>query len=174
MGRFTSLSRFLVVQQPREKAENRSGTTSCFVGSENQLNTRGILWFYRNIYVPYLRPRGFAWRSPAEFAKTLILEMPLVHCARATWMISEPLYNDSKLVIVPIFEGTGTGDQAAWSAAAGRAVVSTPVGCRGIDPSSGAFVCVDMKRQPREAAVSFSICWPTTRSVKQCRTVPSS
>ena len=64
----------------------------------------------------------------------------------------EPLYNDSKLVIVPIFEATGLSIKLHEALAAGRAVVSTPVGCRGVDPASGAILCLDMKRGPRQAA----------------------
>ena len=64
----------------------------------------------------------------------------------------ESLYNDSKIVINPIFEGTGLSIKLHEALAAGRAVVSTPIGCRGIDPASGVLLCGDMKRQPRHAA----------------------
>jgi glycosyltransferase involved in cell wall biosynthesis len=122
-----------------------------FVGSENQLNTRGILWFYRHIYIPYLRPRRVRLAVAGRVCLNLDFEDALVH---SLGFVSDldALYNDSKLVVVPLSEGTGISIKLHEALAAGRAVVTTPTGCRGIDPSSDAMLCVDMQRQPKQAA----------------------
>ena len=62
------------------------------------------------------------------------------------------MYNASKLVVVPIFKGTGTAVKLHEALAAGRGVLSTPVGARGIDPASEALACVDMMARPRQTA----------------------
>jgi hypothetical protein len=122
-----------------------------FVGSENQLNTRGILWFYRNIYVPYLRRREVRLAIAGRVCQNLDFADSSVHTIGYLDDL-EPLYDDSKLVINPIFEGTGVSIKLHEALAAGRAVVSTPIGCRGIDPASGSILCLNMERGPRQAA----------------------
>ncbi len=122
-----------------------------FVGSENQLNTRGILWFYRHIYVPYLRGRGVRLAIAGRVCDNLDFKDALVHPLGFVEDI-ESLYDQSKLVVVPIFDGTGASIKLREALAAGRAVVSTPVGCRGIDSPSDGMVCVDMKQAPRQTA----------------------
>jgi hypothetical protein len=137
-------------------ATNRNNHGPCkydlvFVGSENHLNTHGIRWFYRHIYVPYLRRCRVRLAVAGRVCENLEFEDDLVTKLGFTDNL-EALYNTSKLVIVPIFQGTGMAIKLHEALAAGRAVVSTPVGCRGIDPSSGALACVDMDGQPRHTA----------------------
>ncbi len=122
-----------------------------FVGSENQLNTRGIRWFYRHVYVPYLRRHQVRMAVAGRVCQNLDFEDVLVTKLGLTDYL-EGLYAQSKLVVVPIFEGTGMAIKLHEALAAGRAVVSTPVGCRGIDPSSTALACVDMIGDPRQTA----------------------
>ncbi len=122
-----------------------------FVGSENHLNTHGLLWFYRYVFVPYLRRHGVRLAVAGRVCEKVDVEDALL--SKLGFMNNlEELYSTTKLVVVPIFEGTGTAIKLHEALAAGRAVVSTPVGCRGIDPSSGALACVDMKEQPRRTA----------------------
>jgi Glycosyl transferases group 1 len=139
------------VAPPAAKEGDSFSHDIIFVGSENQLNTRGILWFYRHVYVPYLRSRRVRLAIAGRVCDNLDFADAMVHSFGFVNDL-EPLYNDSKLVVVPIFEGTGMAIKLREALAAGRAVVSTPVGCRGIDSSSGAIVCVDMKRQPKQTA----------------------
>src|SRR5262249_36644543 len=75
--------------------------------------------------------------------------------------------------INPIFDGTGVSIKLHEALAAGRAVVSTPVGCRGIDPASGSILCLDMKRQPRHAAEGILdlLCNDQKREAMQDRAV---
>jgi glycosyltransferase involved in cell wall biosynthesis len=137
---------------PARRAKRRGSLYDLvFVGSENQLNARGIGWFYRNIYVPYLRRRRVHLAIAGRVCQTLDFVDSSVHAIGYLDEL-EPLYDDTKLVINPIFEGTGVSIKLHEALAAGRAVVSTPIGCRGIDPASGAILCLDMKRRPRQAA----------------------
>ncbi len=122
-----------------------------FVGSENHLNTRGIHWFYRHVYLPFLRRHRVSLAVAGRVCDNLDFEDALV---KKLGFMDElhGLYEASKLVVVPIFEGTGTAIKLHEALAAGKAVVSTPVGCRGIDPSSRALACIDMQDRPRQTA----------------------
>jgi glycosyltransferase involved in cell wall biosynthesis len=131
--------------------QGRSEYDLVFVGSENHLNTFGIKWFYRHIYLPYLRRRQVRLAVAGRVCENLDFEDALVTQLGFLNNLQE-LYRASKLVVVPIFDGTGTAIKLHEALAAGRAVVSTPVGARGIDPASGALACVDMMSQPRQTA----------------------
>jgi hypothetical protein len=122
-----------------------------FVGSENHLNTRGIHWFYRHIFVPYLRRHKVRMAVAGRVCGNLGFEDAYVTKLGFLGAL-EGLYDSSKLVVVPILEGTGMAIKLHEALAAGKAVVSTPVGCRGIDPSSSALACVDMQKRPRQTA----------------------
>lgn len=123
-----------------------------FVGSRFELNLDGMNWFYRNVYVPYLWPHGVRlavagriceWLDFADRHVTLLgtVDGPL-----------DPVYSSSKLVIAPVFEGTGLSIKAIEALGMGKALVAAPPAVRGLDPTSGAFVCLDMKANPRRAA----------------------
>ena len=128
-----------------------------FVGSENHLNTHGIRWFYRHIFLPYLRRHQVRLAVAGRVCENLDFEDSFVTKLGFTDEL-DALYNASKLVVVPIFEGTGMAIKIRDALAAGRAVVSTPVGCRGIDPSTEALVCVDMMEQPAKQLRSSCAC----------------
>ena len=70
-------------------------------------------------------------------------------------MMDGPLidvYRRSKLVIVPLFEGTGVSIKAIESLAMGCAMVTTPVGARGLPPKTDAMVQLDISADPSGAA----------------------
>lgn len=62
------------------------------------------------------------------------------------------VYYASKLVVVPILEGTGISIKTLEALAMGRAVVTTPVGARGLEDPSQALACVDMQGAPESMA----------------------
>jgi glycosyltransferase involved in cell wall biosynthesis len=123
-----------------------------FVGSRWNPNLDGINWFYRNVYVPYLWPRRVRlavagriceWLDFADQHVTLLgtVEGPL-----------DPVYAASKLVIAPVFEGTGLSIKAIEALGMGKALVAAPPAVRGLDLTSGVFVCLDMMADPRRTA----------------------
>ena len=64
----------------------------------------------------------------------------------------DSLYDATKLVINPIFEGTGLSIKTLEGLANGRAMVATPAGARGLEDAEGAFVTIDMKADPAGTA----------------------
>jgi glycosyltransferase involved in cell wall biosynthesis len=122
-----------------------------FVGSENHLNTFGANWFYRHVYVPYLRLHKVRFAVAGRVCENMPFEDSSVAKLGPVADL-KAVYDASKLVIVPIFEGTGIAIKLCEALAAGRAVVTTPVGARGLDPNCGAFACVDMRAQPQRTA----------------------
>lgn len=123
-----------------------------FVGSDVIPNVRGMQWFYRNIYVPYL------WRQKVRLAIVggvcSHLDMQDAYVKRFAWVQGplDDLYESAKLTIVPIFEGTGLPIKTLEGLAMGRAMVVSPVGARGLDDAAGAYVKLDMKADPRRTA----------------------
>ncbi len=62
------------------------------------------------------------------------------------------LYARAKLVVIPLFHGSGLSIKTVECLGMGRVAVSTPVGARGLPESSDAFVCIDMLAQPKATA----------------------
>ena len=81
---------------------NRSFTYDLvFVGSENHANTRGIHWFYRHIYVPFLRGKQVSLAVAGRVCESLDFEDSLISKLGFVDDL-ENLYAASKLVVVPI------------------------------------------------------------------------
>jgi hypothetical protein len=121
----------------------------CFVGADHPANVRSLNWFYRNVYVPYLRRERVRFAVVGSASRHLPVEDSCVtRVARYDGPIGD-LYAASKLVVVPNLEGTGISVKFHEALAAGAAVVTTPAGARGCDPDGGAFVCLDMRADPR-------------------------
>jgi hypothetical protein len=141
-----------------------------FVGSENHLNTFGANWFYRNVYVPYLRPYKVRFAVAGRVCENMPFEDSSVDKLGVVANLTS-VYDASKLVIVPIFEGTGVAIKLREALATGRTVVTTPVGARGLDPNCGAFACVDMRAQPRRTAeiIRELLAYPERRQEMQLR-----
>ncbi len=123
-----------------------------FVGSAAPINTLGIGWFYRHVYIPYL------WRHRVRLVivggvcahldcrDAYVTLLPQVNGSLAD------LYAATRIAIGPVFEGTGLPIKTLEGLAMGRAMVLTPVGARGFDDAANAYVKVDMKESPRETA----------------------
>jgi glycosyltransferase involved in cell wall biosynthesis len=67
----------------------------------------------------------------------------------------EEYYAKSKVVVIPILEGSGLSIKTIESLAQGRAIVTTPAGARGLAPDPDAFAQVDMIGDPAGTATSI-------------------
>ncbi len=123
-----------------------------FVGSNAPINAQGIRWFYRHVYVPYL------WRRQVRLAiGGGVCQHLNFHDMNVT-LLPKPqeslasLYASARVVIAPVFDGTGLSIKTLEGLAMGSAMVVTPVGARGFDDTAAAYVKVDMKQSPQRTA----------------------
>jgi glycosyltransferase involved in cell wall biosynthesis len=126
-----------------------------FVGSDHYLNQDGVNWFYQHVYEPYLSQDQVRWGlvgrigEQARFAGPGIRKLGVL--GGGPQILAET-YASSKIVIVPIRKGTGISIKTLEALAMGRAVISTPVGARGLCRPEEGMVCVDMEANPRAMA----------------------
>jgi glycosyltransferase involved in cell wall biosynthesis len=123
-----------------------------FVGSDIRPNVEGMNWFYRQVYVPYLWPRGvrlgIAGRicEAVDFADQHVTRLGIVKGSL------DPVYAAASIVVAPVFEGTGISIKSVEALGMGKAMVAAPTAVRGIPPDRDAFVLIDMKADPRRTA----------------------
>jgi Glycosyl transferases group 1 len=123
-----------------------------FVGSGAPINARGLTWFYRNVFVPYLWRHGVRMLVIGAVCDALPFGDANVTLLRQVEGTLDPLYDATKLVVNPIFEGTGLSIKTLEGLANGRAMVVTPAGARGLHDAGDAFVCIDMKADAAHTA----------------------
>ena len=124
-----------------------------FVGSGHPPNTIGLDWFYRRVYVPYLLREGVRMTVVGSVCEQV--SFPEGHRVTKLRQVDGPLidvYRRAKLVIVPLFEGTGMSIKTIESLAMGCPVVASSVGARGLPDSTDAVVQVDIPGDPRGVA----------------------
>jgi glycosyltransferase involved in cell wall biosynthesis len=102
-----------------------------FVGSAHEPNTAGAEWFHRHVFLPYLKNRGVTWAIAGSVCDRLRIRDRQVHRLGRVDDLSR-LYRASKAVVIPLFQGSGMSIKTLEAFAHGCAVVSTPVGLRGI------------------------------------------
>jgi glycosyltransferase involved in cell wall biosynthesis len=104
--------------------------------------------FYRQIYVPYLRKHRVRLAVIGKVCDRLDFDDWYVTKLGVVEDRLEEYYAKSKVVIIPILEGSGLSIKTIESLAQGRAVVTTPVGARGLAHDPDAFVQIDMLSDP--------------------------
>ena len=126
-----------------------------FVGSDAHANVRAITSFYREVFVPYLRKHQVRMAVVGKVCDRLEF---------CDWYVTKlgvipgdlrESYERSKIVIVPILEGSGLSIKTIECLANGRAVATTPVGARGLRHDPEAFLLLDMARDPRGTAMAI-------------------
>ncbi len=143
--------------------EDRAGSESVrkdsfdliFVGSNALANARGLTFFYRKIFVPYLRKHRLRLAVVGTVCDSLDFDD---HYVTKLGNIPGDLrhhYERSKVVIIPILEGSGLSIKTIECLANGRAVATTPVGARGLRPDPEAFLQLDMTADPLGTARSI-------------------
>ena len=123
-----------------------------FVASGVPLNVRGISWFHEHVYLPYLRRHKVRLAIAGNVCRHFQVQDAYIHRLFRIEGSLRELYAKAKIVIVPIFEGTGLSIKTLEGLAMGRAVITTPVGSRGLGHGRGAFVQIDMRADPRGTA----------------------
>ena len=120
-----------------------------FVGSNAYPNVRGLTFFYRTIFVPYLRKHKVRLAVIGKVCEILDFEDHYVTKLGNVPGDLREHYERSKVVIVPILEGSGLSIKTIECLANGRAVATSPIGARGTPPRSR---CVPPARYDRRPA----------------------
>jgi glycosyltransferase involved in cell wall biosynthesis len=138
---------------PPRDFETEAADDLLFIGSNHLPNVTGLDWFYRRVYVPYLHREGFRFKivggvcDDVSFNQGhLVTMLPRVEGSLVG------VYRQAKLVIIPLFEGSGVSIKAIESLAMGCPTVASQVGARGLPDNSDAVVLVDIPRDPGGAA----------------------
>jgi hypothetical protein len=105
-----------------------------FVGGRHPPNVAGIKRFLAECFAPLLAPRGVTCVVAGDVCADLAEEaarIPGLICLGRVEDLTL-LYAAAKLVIVPLIEGTGVSVKTLEAIAAGKPVVASPVGMRGL------------------------------------------
>ncbi len=99
-------------------------------------------WFYRHVYVPHIRPHGIQ----LEVAGPIAERWPI--CDRLVSKIPSDTPPRGRIVVAPVYSAPGPHVLVADALAAGRAVVTTPAGTRGLAVPEDAAVVAEMRDDP--------------------------
>jgi sugar transferase (PEP-CTERM/EpsH1 system associated) len=126
----------------RPAREEEQDGTLVFTGSMDWMpNEDAMQWFYRDI-LPRIRaaePAVTTWivgRNPGAALRTLVEGDPQVHLTGRVDDV-RPFMNRGSVFVLPMRTGSGTRLKVFEAMAAGKAIVSTPVGAEGLPVTHG-------------------------------------
>ena len=123
-----------------------------FIGSVHPPNIDGIHFFYNNVFVPFLRPKGITLTIAGKVCDCLRFDDGAVHKVGLVRGPLKDLYESSKVVIIPILEGTGVSIKTLEAMSFGKAIVTAPKGVRGMAIHGSPVINIDMKSHPEDFA----------------------
>jgi|GEM_PF-1758028 len=137
---------------PEIKHHNSQYIDILFLGSAHKPNIDGIDFFYNEVFLPHLRKKGIKLTVVGKVCNLWPVEDPSVKkLGFYSGEISE-IYQSAKIVIIPILEGTGVSIKTMEAFAFGKAIVSTPLGTRGMKLDGNPLISIDMKKNPLDFA----------------------
>jgi glycosyltransferase involved in cell wall biosynthesis len=114
-----------------------------FVGGHHEPNLRSIQAFYRDSFLPYLKPRGIRLALAGKVGQLSGIEDESVVRLGFVKDLGDA-YRSARVVICPILYGAGCNIKVLEALAYGKAVVATPQALRGLNVDrSGLFVASD-------------------------------
>lgn len=123
-----------------------------FVGSAQIANIDGASWFYSNIFEPLLKPTGLRWAIAGSVCGGLAIDDPQVALLGVVDDLAS-VYRRSKVVVVPLFQGTGISIKTLEALGQRKPVVTTPCGRRGISAGAdNALICRSFADDPRQTS----------------------
>ncbi len=126
-----------------------------FVGSNHGPNVEGARRFYEQVFAPRLRSRGMRWAIVGSVCEQLDFRDPAVTMLGQVEDLDD-VYRRTKVVIVPLFSGTGTSIKTLEAMAHGKPVVTTPCGVRGIPNCEEQVVTFDFDGAPSLVAEAIA------------------
>ena len=127
-----------------------------FIGSNHPPNIDGINYFYQKVFLPFLRPKGISLNIAGKVCNNLNIEDPKVKKIGFYNGNIADLYSSTKVIIIPILEGSGLSIKTMEAMAFGKPIVTTPKGARGMNIDAKPFMIVDMKKDPESFAAAIS------------------
>ncbi len=113
-------------------------------GGERSGDLADLEWFYRHVYLPHLRACGVRLTIAGP-----VSERWAVNDLRVTKLpTTNGVYEESRIVVAPAHEAAGPHVPVMNALAIGRAVVTTPLGLRGLDAPTDAAISIDMRTDP--------------------------
>jgi glycosyltransferase involved in cell wall biosynthesis len=123
-----------------------------FVGSNRRRNAEGLRWFFRNVYVPFLRSHGVRLAVAGDVCAAVDFDDYLLSCHGWPSGSASKLYARARLVIAPMPESSGVSMKTIEALGAGTCIVATPAVARGLHNADHAQLVVDMRADPQGAA----------------------
>lgn len=109
-----------------------SGIDLLFVGAHHTPNRLALDWFFHQVFVPHLAPRGVN----LVIGGTIATQRDDFKHPRVYWTgkvgTLRPLYAAAKVVVLPITEGAGFNMKTMQALGMGKPVVTTSLALRGI------------------------------------------
>ena len=127
-----------------------------FIGSNHPPNIDGINYFYQKVFLPFLRPKGISLSIAGKVCDNINIEDPKVKKIGFYNGNIADLYSSTKVIIIPILEGSGLSIKTMEAMAFGKPIVTTPKGARGMNIDAKPFMIVDMKKDPESFAAAIS------------------
>jgi|GEM_PF-6060590 len=135
---------FIREPDKRARRETESEHDLLICGGTRSGEVADVDWFYRHVYLPHLRFSGVRLTLVGPVAEHFhVADAHVTKLARRT-----DAYHSARLVVAPVCEAVGPCMSALDALAAGRAVVSTPLGVRGVELPPDAAVIIEMRRDP--------------------------
>jgi hypothetical protein len=98
-------------------------------------------WFYRHMYLPYLRVHGARLTLTGPIAERFaVADLRVAKLPSATNVLA-------RVVVAPAYEAAGPCVSVLKALAVGRTVVASPHAVRGIEFPEGTVVVIDMRRE---------------------------
>lgn len=122
-----------------------------FVGSTHAPNVDGARWFYQHVFEPHLKPHGLTWAIVGSVCGELRMNDSSVTLLGQVDDL-DGVYRQSKVVVVPLFEGAGISIKTLEGMGRGKPIVSTPCGTRGLTDCDDCLVRLPFDEAPHEVA----------------------
>jgi polysaccharide biosynthesis protein PslH len=122
------------------------GNGAVFIGKlDYRPNLDGLAWFCRQV-LPHIRRRalGFTFRVVGGGLTRAVRSLAALPGVEVVGRVDDtrPYLRAAAVVVVPLRAGSGTRLKVLEAMAAGRAVVSTSIGCEGLDVVDGQHLLV--------------------------------
>jgi len=126
-----------------------------FIGSNHPPNIEGINYFYQKVFLPFLRPKGISLNIAGKVCDNINIEDPKVNKIGFYNGNIGDLYSSTKVIIIPILEGSGLSIKTMEAMAFGKPIVTTPKGARGMNIDANPFIIIDIKKDPESFATAI-------------------
>ncbi|MBP3961036.1 glycosyltransferase [Gemmata sp. G18] len=110
-------------------------------GSEHSGDLADLEWFYRHVYLPHLRACGIRLTIAGSVAD----RFPVADLRITKLPSTVGVYEASRVIVAPAHSAAGPYVPVMDAMAAGRAVVTTPLGLRALNAPGDAVISIDMR-----------------------------